>query len=256
MASKIAALVSLPLLALAAPPAPHNEAPAAFTDINEQTTAQGFHAAAVYLDDADQPFGARFVHQKTGFTLDLIQVQSVPQAFTWVNSFPVSAKGEPHTQEHLLMGKGNIGRAFAASQSMTLTEATAFTMQWRTCYSFNTKAGLPVFYDEFKLQLQALLHPDYTDEEIRREVRNFGVSENPATHQLRLEEKGTVYNEMTSSMNNPDWALFRQFGRDSLTFWERYDRAHVRQKIMAVMKIPYVRRQHFTNAGRVAAGIV
>jgi len=190
------------------------DTPATFTDITERTAAYGFRATSVYLNDADQPFGARFIHRKTGFTLDLIQVQSVPQAFVWVNSFPVSDKGEPHTQEHLLMGKGNAGRAYAASQSMTLTEATAFTMQWRTCYPFNTKAGLPVFYDEFKLELQALLHPDYTDEEIRREVRNFGVSENPANHELRLEEKGTVYNEMVSSMNNPDWALFRQMGID------------------------------------------
>jgi Zn-dependent M16 (insulinase) family peptidase len=45
-------------------------------------------------------------------------------------------------------------------------------------------------------------------------VRNFGVSTDPATHQLRLEEKGTVYNEMVSSMNKPDWALYRQFGID------------------------------------------
>ena len=186
--------------------------PVAFNDVTAGAVSHGFRAAAVYLNDADQPFGARFIHQKTGFTLDLIEVQSVPQAFTWVNSFPVSDKGEPHTQEHLLMGKGNMGRAWAASQSMTLTEATAFTMQWRTCYPFNTRAGLPVFYDEFKLELDALLHADYTDEEIRREVRNFGVSENPATHQLRLEEKGTVYNEMTSSMNKPEWVLFRQIG--------------------------------------------
>jgi Zn-dependent M16 (insulinase) family peptidase len=208
---KTTLLALLPLFTLAAAPP---DTPAAFTDITERTAAHGFRAVSVYLNDADQPFGARFIHQKTGFTLDLIQVQSVPQAFVWVNSFPVSDKGEPHTQEHLLMGKGNMGKAFAASQSMTLTENTAFTMQWRTCYPFNTKAGLPVFYDEFKLELQALLHPDYTDEEIRREVRNFGVSEDPATHRLRLEEKGTVYNEMVSSMNNPDWALFRQLGID------------------------------------------
>lgn len=198
------------LLAAGALPIPA----ATFADLTPQTTAHGFHAASVYLNDAGQPFGARFIHQRTGFTLDLIQVQSVPQAFVWVNSFPVSPKGEPHTQEHLLMGKGNAGRAFAASQSMTLTEATAFTMQWRTCYPFNTKAGLPTFYDEFKMELQALVHPDYTDEEIRREVRNFGVSENPATHQLRLEEKGTVYNEMVSSMDKPNYALFQQFGID------------------------------------------
>lgn len=186
------------------------EAPAAFSDVTQQTTSHGFHAAAVYLDDAGKPFGARFVHSATGFTLDLIQVQSVPQAFTWVNSFPVSDKGEPHTQEHLLVGKGNAGRALAANESMTLSESSAFTMQWRTCYDFNTKAGLEVFYTNFREQLNALVHPDYTDEEIAREVRNFGVSQNAATHELRLEEKGTVYNEMVSSMAKPDWILYRR----------------------------------------------
>ncbi len=207
-------LFLLACLCVGSPGAALAAEPATFNDVAADTVSHGFRAAAVYLNDADRPFGARFVHQKTGFTLDLIEVQSVPQAFTWVNSFPVSDKGEPHTQEHLLRGNGNIGRAWAASQSMTLTEATAFTMQWRTCYPFNTRAGLSVFYDEFKLELDALLHADYTDEEIRREVRNFGVSENPATHQERLEEKGTVYNEMTSSMNKPDWVLFRQIGLD------------------------------------------
>ena len=188
--------------------------PASFADVTDQTTSHGFRASAVYLDDSGDPFGARFIHEKTGFTLDLIQVQSVPQAFTWVNTFPVSDKGEPHTQEHLLVGKGNVGRAFAASESMTLSVSSAFTMQWRTCYDFNTNAGLEVFYDGLRSQLNALLHPDYTDEEIGREVRNFGVSENPATHELRLEEKGTVYNEMVSSMAKPDWILYRQASLD------------------------------------------
>ncbi len=204
-----AAFLALSALAL------HADTPATFSDVTPQSNPHGFRATAIYLNDAGQPFGARFVHQKTGFTLDLIQIQSVPQAFTWTNTFPVSDKGEPHTQEHLLVGKGNKGRELAASESLTLTESSAFTMQRWTCYDFNTKAGLDVFYDEFKLQLDALLHPDYTDEEIRREVRNFGISENPANHQLRLEEKGTVYNEMISSMNQPNWPLFRQIGIDT-----------------------------------------
>ena len=248
-------LALLPLFATAAPP----DAPAAFTDVTDHTTAHGFRATSVYLNDADQPFGARFIHQKTGFTLDLIQVQSVPQAFVWVNSFPVSDKGEPHTQEHLLMGKGNMGKAFAASQSMTLTENTAFTMQWRTCYPFNTKAGLPVFYDEFKLELQALLHPDYTDEEIRREVRNFGVSENPANHKLRLEEKGTVYNEMVSSMNNPDWALYRQLGIDlygpthPLAYNSGGDPSGIRQMLPADIRNFHDRHYFLANMGAIVS---
>ncbi len=138
----------------------------------------------------------------------------MPQAFTWVNTFPVSDKGEPHTQEHLLVGKGNVGRALAAGESMTLSLSSAFTMQWRTCYHFNTNAGLEVFYDGLRTQLNALVHPDYTDEEISREVRNFGVAQNPATHDLRLEEKGTVYNEMVSSMAKPDWIMYRQASID------------------------------------------
>jgi Zn-dependent M16 (insulinase) family peptidase len=189
--------------------------PNTFSDVTTQTVSHGFTATALYLDDSGQPFGARFVHTKTGFTLDLIRIQSVPQAFTWANTFPVSDKGEPHTQEHLLVGKGNVGRALAASESMTMSASSAFTDQWRTCYHFNTSAGLEVFYDGFRMQLNALVHPDYTDEEIAREVRNFGVSENAATHELRLEEKGTVYNEMVSSMAKPDWILYRQAGLDA-----------------------------------------
>ena len=70
----------------------------------------------------------------------------------------------------------------AESEAMTLTGFTAFTMQWRTCYPFNTQAGPPVFYQEFERLLDALLHPDYSDEEIRREVRNFGIVRGPGDH--------------------------------------------------------------------------
>jgi Zn-dependent M16 (insulinase) family peptidase len=245
-------LAALPSLAPAAEPS-------SFADVTDQTTSHGFRAAAVYLDDADQPFGARFIHRKTGFTLDLIQVQSVPQAFAWVNTFPVSDRGEPHTQEHLLMGKGNTGRALAASETMTLSQSNAFTMQWRTCYNFNTKAGLPVFYDEFRRLLDALLHPDYTDEEIRREVRNFGVSENPANHRARLEEKGTVYNEMVSSMNNPNWTLFRQIGLDlygahhPLGYNAGGEPSGIRQMTPADIRTFHARHYFLANMGAVVS---
>jgi hypothetical protein len=50
--------------------------------------------------------GARFIHQRSGFTLDLLQIQSVPQAMIWVTTYPTSNMGEPHTQEHLPLAKG------------------------------------------------------------------------------------------------------------------------------------------------------
>src|SRR5687767_12043481 len=64
--------------------------------LTEGKEIDGFRAEALYLNDADKPFGARFRHQRTGFTLDFLELQSVPQALMWVNSFPTSDRGEPH----------------------------------------------------------------------------------------------------------------------------------------------------------------
>jgi len=177
--------------------------------LTEGKNINGFRAEALYLNDADKPFGARFRHQRTGFTLDFLQLQSVPQVLMWVNSFPTSDRGEPHTQEHLLLGKGNAGRAHSSLEDMSLAGSTAFTMQWRTVYQLHTAAGPEVFYKLFESQTDSLLHPDYTDEEIRREVSHWGVNENPADKGLRLEEKGTVYQEMVSSYERPISLLFR-----------------------------------------------
>ncbi|MBV9496634.1 MAG: hypothetical protein JOZ54_20485 [Acidobacteria bacterium] len=186
-------------------------------------TVDGFRVEAVYLNDSDKPLGARFVHDRTGFTLDLLQIESVPQGYTWVNSYPVSDQGEPHTQEHLLLGKGTKGRSFAGLDTMWLSGSNAFTQQWRTSYHFNTASGPDVFFNLFGRQLDAMLHPNYTDEEIRREVRNFGVTENP-DHTLRLEEKGSVYNEMVSSTGNPFRQLFREV--DHLQYGEHHPLAY------------------------------
>jgi Zn-dependent M16 (insulinase) family peptidase len=178
-----------------------------YSSLSEGQVLNGFRTVAVYLDDSGRAIGSRFVHSRSGFTLDLLQIQSVPQAFIWVNTYPTSNMGEPHTQEHLLLGKGNKGRALGSSEPMELVTSSAFTDQWRTCFDFYTAAGPEVFYQHFEREMDALLHPDYTDEEVRREVRNFGVSVDP-DGKLRLEEKGTVYNEMVTSMDQAGSRLF------------------------------------------------
>ena len=170
-------------------------------------SVHGFTPAAVYLDASDQPIGARLVHDKTKFIFDYLRIESAPQAFIWVNSFPTSDKGEPHTQEHLLLGKGNRGRKMGSFQAMSLTESSAFTDQWRTAYHFHTVAGRDAFWPVFADQIGAMLDADYTDEEIRREVRNFGVDKGD-DGKLRLEEKGTVYNEMVRYYEVPDDVLW------------------------------------------------
>jgi Zn-dependent M16 (insulinase) family peptidase len=107
----------------------------------------------------------------------------------WVTTYPTSNMGEPHTQEHLLLGKGNKGATVGSLDEMWLVTMNAFTQQERTCYEFSTDAGPEVFYQYFEKYLDALLHPGYTDEEVHREVRNFGVAGNPKDGTLHLEEK-------------------------------------------------------------------
>src|ERR1700730_12293731 len=105
-------------------------------ELKRGDVVDGFRTESVYLNDSGKPIGARFIHRRSGFTLDVLQIESVPQGFTWVNSIPVGDQGEPHTQEHLLLAKGTTGRAFAGLDTMWLTTSSAFTMQWRTAYHF------------------------------------------------------------------------------------------------------------------------
>src|SRR5258706_9150959 len=126
---------------------------------------RGFTVAAVYLDDADHPIGARFIHDQTGFTLDYLRIESAPQGYIWVSSYPTSDKGEPHTQEHLLLGKGNRGRRLGSFEAMALAQSSAFTEQYRTCYHFHTVAGNDGFWPVFEDQRDAMLDPDSPDRE-------------------------------------------------------------------------------------------
>ncbi|MDX6613003.1 MAG: hypothetical protein QOD75_2189 [Blastocatellia bacterium] len=221
--------------------------------------ANGFRSEAVYVNDSGKPFGARFRHERTGFTIDFLRMQSVPQALTWVNSFPTSDRGEPHTQEHLLLGKGNVGRAHSGLESMSLAGSTAFTMQWRTVYQIHTAAGAEAFYKLFESETDSLLHPDYTDEEIRREVSHWGINENPSDHSLSLEEKGTVYQEMVSSFDRPISLLFRSmnsmlYGKDhplalSAGGWP----AAIRQMKAEDIRKFHADNYHLGNMGMVAS---
>ncbi|HSZ33241.1 MAG TPA: hypothetical protein VK772_08015, partial [Puia sp.] len=183
-----------------------------YSTLSYGETLNGFRVQSVYLNDADKPMGARFMHTRTGFTLDLLEIESVPQAFIYVNSYPVSDKGEPHTQEHLLLTKGNKGHELNTQVSMSLASSSAFTDQLNTDYHFNTGAGPEVFFKIFHKFMDALLFPDYTDEEVKREVRNWGVAEGPGKT-YHLEEKGSVYNEMSSTFSNSYAILYDTIGK-------------------------------------------
>jgi len=179
--------------------------------LEQGQVTSGFIVDALYLNDHDIPMGGRFTHQHTGFVLDLLQIESVPQSYIWVNSLPDSDRGEPHTQEHLLLGKGNVGRYVASLESMTLADSSAFTQRARTVYHLHVSAGIDAYFNVLERRLNALLNPDYSDEEIRREVHNYSVTVDETEGTLRLEEGGTVYNEMVSAFGRPNYRMWRVF---------------------------------------------
>ena len=191
-----------------------------FINLGPGQTLHGFRVNNLYVNGADKAMGARFISEKYGFILDLMQIQSVPQGFFWVKTPPTSDKGEAHTCEHLLLGKGNHGRYVAALEDMSLCGSSAFTAQLQTCYHFHTISGSEAFYDILEARLAALLNPDFTDEEIRREVCHIGVVENPENGMLSLEEKGTVYTEMVSAFEKP-WYYYAD-ALDNLIYGENH----------------------------------
>ena len=188
--------------------------------VEQNQVINGFRTDAIYENANGAAMGGRFVSEKYGFIIDLLQIQSVPQSFMWVKTPPTSSKGEPHACEHLLLGKGNRGRYVAGMEDMYLTSSTAYTGQLKTCYHFNTTAGEDAFYKIFEAKIQALCNPDFTDEEIRREVCHIGVVVDPNDSTLSIAEKGTVYTEMVSSFEKPWYYTYSAV--DKMIFGENH----------------------------------
>ena len=186
--------------------------PASLSWSRGSPTPAGFVAKALYVDDDGRPRGARFFHERTRFVFDYLAIESAPQAFVYATTYPTSDGGAPHTQEHLLLGKGNKGRWLGNYDHVMLADWSAATWQYRTGYHFHTSAGTDAFWGILRTQLDALLHPDYSDEDIRREVRNFGVAKQP-DGRLMLDEKGTVYNEMVRTYESPSTLGWDALGR-------------------------------------------
>lgn len=171
-----------------------------------------FRRERTYLGADDEEVGGLHVHDATGLPVRVLRIPSVPQVFIHVGVACDSDRGEAHTGEHLLLGKGTRGRALAAAEEMSLVESTAYTAAAEVCYAFSCAAGEATFFRVLEQTLEALLFPTYSDEEVRREVCWLGVVQDPATGALRLEEKGTVYTEMVAAWEKR-WIVFHEVDR-------------------------------------------
>src|SRR5262249_30414238 len=83
---------AVPVSVVPATPPPVVAGPPTLEQLTDGTHVAGFTVRALYLDDAGHPVGARFVHDRTHFTVDYLRIESAPQTQLWVTTFPTSDK--------------------------------------------------------------------------------------------------------------------------------------------------------------------
>jgi Zn-dependent M16 (insulinase) family peptidase len=159
-----------------------------------------FRVDHLYSDSEGKVIGVKFVHIPTGAPVFLLQMETVPQLFTWVDSPADSNQGLPHAMEHLLILKGAKGRYLNLLEGMRLSDGGAATSRDYVYYGLSSGSGVDGFFEQFHVLLDALYRPDFTDTEAEREFYHFAVA-NDGGKKKTLIESGTVYNEMLSSQD-------------------------------------------------------
>src|SRR6266704_480815 len=128
----------------------------------------GLQIQNLFSDSDGKIVGAKFVHVSTGAPVFLLQLQTVPQVFTWIDTPVDSNEGLPHSLEHLLL-KGTKGRYLQLLEEMRLDRASASTSGDFVCYGLSSESGLDGFFESLHALLDAIYRPDFTDIEAERE---------------------------------------------------------------------------------------
>ena len=136
----------------------------------------GLRVANLYADSGGHIVGAKFRDVRSGAPIYLLQIETVPQVFMWVDTPADSNTGVAHSLEHLLGGKGTKGRYVSLLKEMRLSRSAAATTDDFNLYSFSSGTGMDGFFEQFHAWLDALYRPDFTDLEAEREFYHFGTS--------------------------------------------------------------------------------
>ncbi|PWU14093.1 MAG: hypothetical protein C5B49_13740 [Bdellovibrio sp.] len=179
-------------------------------DLKPAMKVGNFAVRHLLLDADQQVLGAEFFHRQSGAQVFVLQYESVPQVFQWVDTPPFDDRGLPHSLEHLLAGKGSTGRSSYLLENMLLGIEANATFYDYTMYPLLSRSGLDNFFRLFSAKLRALLAPDFSDAEAEREFYHFAVQRDP-NGKLSLIEKGSVYNEMVNTNHRHDhfFAIYR-----------------------------------------------
>jgi len=153
-----------------------------------------FRVANLYSDPGGRIVGAKFLHVPTECPVFLLQMETAPKAYIWVDAPDESDRGIPHALEHILAGKGTKGRYVTLLTNMQLSRSQAATHQDLNFYSFSSGTGMEGFFAQLHAWLDALFRADFSDAEAERELYHFGTSVDP-DQRLKLVEEGSVYDE-------------------------------------------------------------
>src|SRR5260370_22106660 len=106
----------------------------------------GLKVENLYSDSNGKIVGVKLLHVSSGAPVFLLQLQTVPQVFTWIDTPIDSNQGLPHSLEHLLV-KGTKGRYLQLLEEMRLDLSGAGTSQDFVCYGLSSGAGLDGFFE-------------------------------------------------------------------------------------------------------------
>ncbi|MGB9122122.1 MAG: hypothetical protein WCE73_15985 [Candidatus Angelobacter sp.] len=173
--------------------------------LKQNETLGSLRVTNLYADSHGRIIGGKFLDIRSGAPLYLLQIETVPQAFMWVDTPADSDAGVAHALEHLLGGKGTKGRYVSLLNEMRLGRSAAATTDDFNFYSFSSGTGVEGFFEEFHAWLDALYRPDFTDLEAEREFYHFGIAYDPVTKKKALVEKGSVYDEMQTGQGIDDY---------------------------------------------------
>lgn len=184
---------------ISAAPAKTLQSSSQLASYKQQQIVAGFLTDNLYSDPTGAIVAAKFRHIRSGAPVFLLQIETVPKAFMWIDTPDQSDRGVPHALEHLLAGKGTKGRYVTLLTDMRLSHSEAATERDFNFYSFASGTGLDGFFEQLHAWLDALFRADFTDTEAERELYHFGVSSNE--HGLTLVEQGSVYDEEQSGQS-------------------------------------------------------
>src|SRR5579859_746409 len=178
----------------------HSGHAAELSSLKKEQRLGGFQVQNLYSDSDGKIMGAKFLHSSTGTPVFLLQLQTVPQVFTWVDTPINSNQGLPHALEHLLVAKGVQGHYFQLLHQMRLTPYGAATFSDFVAYDLSSEGSVDDFFESFHALLAAMYRPDFSDAEASKEFYHFGVSTGRGSKKTLIEE-GTVYDEMRATQD-------------------------------------------------------